>query len=245
MVKGEKGTRSQIVQKETRSLFMRRNKMVEISTSILTVEKGNESEVFFALEKAKTDYFHIDVMDGKFVEKDTYQKMIEYSSYIRRISNLPMDVHLMVEDVETGIEVFSAVQPNIITFHLEACKTHEEVMNNINLIKEKGARVGISVKPNTPIGQVYEYLPYIHMCLIMTVEPGKGGQTLITDMVEKISTLKQYIDNNNLELDIEVDGGINLKTAQKVKEAGANILVAGTAILAATDYKVIIDELKK
>jgi len=219
--------------------------MIEISTSILTVEKGNESETFFALEKAKTDYFHIDVMDGKFVEKDTYQKMLEYSSYIRRISNLPMDVHLMVEDVETGIEVFSAVQPNIITFHLEACKTHEEVMNNINLIKEKGARVGISVKPNTPIGQVYEYLPYIHMCLIMTVEPGKGGQTLITDMVEKISTLKQYIDNNNLELDIEVDGGINLKTAQKVKEAGANILVAGTAILAATDYKVIIDELKK
>jgi len=219
--------------------------VIEISTSILTVEKGNESETFFALEKAKTDYFHIDVMDGKFVEKDTYQKMLEYSSYIRRISNLPMDVHLMVEDVETGIEVFSAVQPNIITFHLEACKTHEEVMNNINLIKEKGARVGISVKPNTPIGQVYEYLPYIHMCLIMTVEPGKGGQTLITDMVEKISTLKQYIDNNNLELDIEVDGGINLKTAQKVKEAGANILVAGTAILAATDYKVIIDELKK
>lgn len=218
--------------------------MVEISTSILTVEKGNESEVFFALEKAKTDYFHIDVMDGKFVEKDTYQKMLEYSSYIRRISNLPMDVHLMVEDVETGIEVFSAVEPNIITFHLEACKSKEEVMKNITLIKEKGARVGISVKPNTPIEEVYEYLPFIHMCLIMTVEPGKGGQTLITDMIAKISTLKQYVDNNNLEIDIEVDGGINLKTAQRVKDAGANILVAGTAILAATDYKVIIDELK-
>ena len=219
--------------------------MIEISTSILTVEKGNEAEVFFALEKAKTDYFHIDVMDGKFVEKDTYQKMLEYSSYIRRISNLPMDVHLMVEDVETGIEVFSAVQPNIITFHLEACKTDEEVMNNINLIKEKGVRVGISVKPSTPIEQIYKYLPYIHMCLIMTVEPGKGGQTLITDMIEKISTLKQYIDDKNLEIDIEVDGGINLKTAPKVKDAGANILVAGTAILAATDYKVIIDDLKK
>lgn len=218
--------------------------MVEISTSILTVEKGQEAETFFALEKAKTDYFHIDVMDGKFVEKDTYQKMLEYSSYIRRISNLPMDVHLMVEDVETGIEVFSAIEPNIITFHLEACKTHEEVMSNINLIKEKGAKVGISIKPNTPIEKVYEYLPYIHMCLVMTVEPGKGGQTLITDMLAKISTLKEYIDSNNLEVDIEVDGGINLKTAPKVKDAGANILVAGTAILAATDYKVIIDELK-
>ena len=219
--------------------------MIEISTSILTVEKGNESETFFALEKAKTDYFHIDVMDGKFVEKDTYQKMLEYSSYIKRISNLPMDVHLMVEDVEIGIEVFSAVEPNIITFHLEACKNHDEVMKNINLIKEKGARVGISLKPNTSIEQVYEYLPYVHMCLVMTVEPGKGGQTLITDILEKISTLKQYIDNNNIEIDIEVDGGINLKTAPKDKEAGANILVAGTAILAATDYKVIIDELKR
>ena len=219
--------------------------MIEISTSILTLEKGNESEVFFALEKAKTDYFHIDVMDGKFVEKDTYQKMLEYSSYIRRISNLPMDVHLMVEDVETGIEVFSAVEPNIITFHLEACKNKEDVMKNIRLIKEKGARVGISIKPNTPIEEVYEYLPYIHMCLIMTVEPGKGGQTLITDMLNKISILKKYIDENNIEIDIEVDGGINLKTAPKVKSVGANVLVAGTAILAATDYKVIIDELKK
>ena len=113
--------------------------MVEISTSILTVEKGNESETFFSLEKAKTDYFHIDVMDGKFVEKDTYQKMLEYSSYIRRISNLPMDVHLMVEDVETGIEVFSAVEPNIITFHLEACKNKDNVMENILLIKESGS----------------------------------------------------------------------------------------------------------
>lgn len=219
--------------------------MVEISTSILTVEKGNESEIFFELERAKTDYFHIDVMDEKFVKKDTYKKMLEYSSYIRRISNLPMDIHLMIEDVETGIEVFSAVQPNIITFHLEACKTHDEIMNNINLIKEKGARVGISIKPNTPVEEVYKYLPYIHVCLIMTVEPGKGGQVLLTDMINKISALKKYIEENNLEIDIEADGGINLKTAPKVKEAGANILVAGTAILRARDYKVIIDELKK
>ena len=218
--------------------------MIEVSTSILTVEKGNEAEVFFALEKSKTDYFHIDVMDGKFVEKDTYQKMIEYSSYIKRISNLPMDVHLMVEDVETGIEVFSAVEPNIITFHLEACTNKEEVMKNIQAIKEKGARVGIAIKPNTPIEDVYEFLPYIHMCLVMTVEPGQGGQTLITDMLDKISILKTHIERHNLEIDIEVDGGINLKTAQRVKDAGANILVAGTAILMASDYKVIIDELR-
>lgn len=219
--------------------------MIEVSTSILTVEKGKEAETFFALEKSKTDYFHIDVMDGKFVEKDTYQNMLEYSSYIRRISNLPMDIHLMVEDVETGIEVFSAVEPNIITFHIEACKNKEEIMKNVNLIKEKGSRVGIAIKPETPIEEVYEYLPYIHMCLVMTVEPGKGGQTLITDMLAKISELKLYIERKNLEIDIEVDGGINLKTAQRVKDAGANILVAGTAILMASDYKVIIDELKE
>ena len=151
----------------------------------------------------------------------------------------------MVKDVETGIEVFSAVEPNIITFHLEACKDKEDVMKNIQLIKEKGSRVGIAIKPETPIEEVYEYLPYVHMCLVMTVEPGKGGQTLITDMLAKISELKSYIERKGLEIDIEVDGGINLKTAPRVKNAGANILVAGTAILMASDYKVIIDELKE
>lgn len=219
--------------------------MVEISTSILSVEKGNEAETFMLLEKSKTDYFHIDVMDGKFVSQDTYHKMIEYSNYIKRISNLPLDIHLMVEDVETGIEVFSADEPNIITFHLEACKDKEDVMKNIQLIKEKGSRVGIAIKPETSIEEVYEYLPYIHMCLVMTVEPGKGGQTLITDMLAKISELKSYIERKGIEIDIEVDGGINLKTAPRVKNAGANILVAGTAILMASDYKVIIDELKE
>ena len=219
--------------------------MIEVSTSILSVEKGNEAETFMLLEKSKTDYFHIDVMDGKFVSQDTYHKMIEYSNYIKRISNLPLDIHLMVEDVETGIEVFSADEPNIITFHLEACKSKEEVMKNINLIKEKGSRVGIAIKPETPIEKIYEYLPYIHMCLVMTVEPGKGGQTLITDMIAKIDELKTYAEKNSLEIDIEADEGINLKTAERVKKAGANILVAGTAILKAADYKVIIDELKQ
>ena len=218
--------------------------MVEISTSILTVEKGSEAETFLSLEKSKTDYFHIDVMDGKFVEKDTYQKMLEYSTYIKRISNLPLDVHLMVEDVKKGIEDFSVAEPNTITFHLEVCKSKEEVMENIQLIKESGSKVGISIKPETDIKEIYEYLPYIHVCLVMTVEPGKGGQTLITDMLGKISELKTYCERKNIEIDIEADGGINLKTAERIKQAGANILVAGTAILMASDYKVIIDELR-
>ena len=219
--------------------------MYEVSTSILNAKEGKEAEVILGLEKARTDYIHIDVMDGKFVEKDTYQKMRELSSYVRRISNIPIDVHLMVKDVETAINVFSAVDANLMTFHLEACKDEEEVFKFINMIKDNHSRIGIAIKPNTDIEKVYKFLPYIHVVLVMTVEPGKGGQTLISDMINKVDTLKKYVDENNLETQIEVDGGINLATCEKVKKAGANLLVAGTAILMAKDYKDIIDELKK
>ena len=220
--------------------------MVEVSTSILSIKEGEEANAFLALEVAKTDYFHIDVMDGKFVEKDTYEKMFQNASYITyRISNLPLDVHLMVEDIKGAIDDFLAVEPNIITFHLEACKDKEEVWEMIQYIKENGCKVGISVKPDTKIEEVYEFLPYLHMCLVMTVEPGKGGQTFLTDMVHKIKKLKKQAEEQKLELDIEVDGGINLRTAPEVKKAGANVLVAGTAIVLAKDFKVIIDELKK
>lgn len=219
--------------------------MIEISTSILSVRKGEEAKTFFALEKAKTDYFHIDVMDGKFVEKDTYKKMLEYASYIKRISNLPLDVHLMVENIDEAINDFLSVEPNIITFHYEACKDREEIMKYIKKIKENNCKIGISVKPETNIEEIYEFLPYIHIVLVMTVEPGKGGQTLLTDMVGKIEKLKKHVDYNNIDIDIEADGGINLKTAEAVKQAGANILVSGTAILIAKDYKIIIDELRR
>ncbi len=219
--------------------------MVEVSTSILSVKKGEESKTFLDLEAAKTDYFHIDVMDGQFVEKDTYNKMLEYASHIKRISNLPLDVHLMVKNVKKAINDFLAVEPNIITFHYEACENNQEVYDLIKYIKENNCKVGISIKPNTNIEEIYEFLPYIHMCLVMTVEPGKGGQTLISSMVEKIRKLKEYISMNNLYVDIEADGGINLKTAPSIKQAGANILVSGTAILVAKNFKVIIDELRE
>ena len=218
--------------------------MSEVSVSILSVDKENATHTFYNLETARPEYFHIDVMDGKFVEKDTYKKMFEYASYIKRISNLPLDVHLMVEDVETAIDEFSCLEPNIMTFHYEACKNKEEVNKYINIIKRYNSRVGISIKPETKVEEIFEFLPYIHNVLVMTVEPGKGGQTLLSDMVEKIKILRKYIDENNLEINIEADGGINLTTAPKVKEAGADILVAGTAILFAKDYKVIIDELR-
>lgn len=219
--------------------------MVEVSTSILSVKEGKEVETFFALEASKTDYIHIDVMDGKFVEKDTYQKMLSNAMYIKRTLNVPLDVHLMVEDVKDAIDDFLALEPNIITFHLEACESKEEVYKYIKYIKDNNCKVGLSVKPNTPIDEIYEFLPYIHLCLVMTVEPGKGGQTLLKEMLDKIATLKEYVQKNKLDIDIEADGGINLKTAPDVKKAGANILVSGTAIIMANDFKVIIDELKQ
>ena len=158
---------------------------------------------------------------------------------------MPLDVHLMVKDVETAINVFTPVEANLITFHLEACKDEEEVFRFINMIKDNHSRVGIAVKPETKIEEIYKFLPYIHVALVMTVEPGKGGQTLISDMVNKVQTLKDYINENNLDTVIEVDGGINLATCEKVKKAGANMLVAGTAILMAKNYKDIIDDLKE
>ena len=219
--------------------------MVEISTSILSVKEGEESKVFLELESSKTDYFHIDVMDGKFVEKRTYEKMLQYGEYIRRLSNAHIDVHLMVENIDNAIDDFLVIEPNIITFHLEACKNKEDVFRYINRIKDNNCKVGISIKPETNIKEIYDFLPFIHLALIMTVEPGKGGQTLLNDMVEKIKTLKKYIDDNQIQVDIEADGGINLVTAPKVKDAGANILVSGTAILMAKSYETIIKELRE
>ena len=218
--------------------------MVEVSTSILSVKEGEESNTFMKLEVARTDYFHIDVMDGKFVEKNTYEKMLDNASYIKRVSNLPLDVHLMVQDIKKAIDDFLAVEPNIITFHLEACKSKDEVFEVIKYIKDNNCKVGIAIKPNTKIEEIYEFLPYVHMCLVMTVEPGKGGQTFLSEMLHKIEMLKQFLEKSALEVDIEVDGGINLRTAPEVKKVGANILVPGTAIVLANDFKVIIDELK-
>ena len=123
--------------------------MVEISTSILSVKEKEESSTFLELEASKTDYFHIDVMDGEFVEKNTFDKMLEYSAYIKRISNLPLDVHLMVKDIKKAVDLSLAVEPNIITFHVEACKDEEEVFRMINYIKQNNCKVGISLKPNT------------------------------------------------------------------------------------------------
>lgn len=153
--------------------------MVEISTSILSVKKEDSIQKFYDLEVAHTDYFHIDVMDGKFVESDTSDIMKEYANVIKQISNIPLDVHLMVENVKEYVDDYIGVKPNIITFHYEALNNKEEITKMIEYIKENNIKVGISIKPNTKLEEIYDFLPYIHLILIMTVEPGKGGQKLI------------------------------------------------------------------
>lgn len=219
--------------------------MIEISTSILTVEKENATKTFYDLEVAGTDYYHIDVMDGKFVEKNTEGIMYEYTNIIKQISSIPLDVHFMVEDIQTNIDKYMPFNPSIITFHYEACKNDEEVIKYINYIKANGIKPAISIKPNTSIETIKKFLPMLHMVLIMTVEPGKGGQKLIPETVDKVTKLKKYIEKNNLDTYIEVDGGVNKDTIDLVKNAGADIAVAGSAIISAEDFKTAIDELKK
>ena len=219
--------------------------MVEVSTSILSVDQEKSVKTFYDLETAKTDYFHIDVMDGKFVNNYTVETMKEYTNQIRQISNIPLDVHLMVEDIKTFIDSYIPYEPNRITFHIEACKDKEEVNKYIKYLKENNIQVGISVKPNTKIEDILEYLPYVHSVLIMTVEPGLGGQKLIPETIEKVRRLKDCIESNNIEVDIEVDGGVNLDNMSLLKEAGANILVVGTALINSKNYKEVIEKIKE
>ena len=219
--------------------------MVEVSASILSIKNENAIQTLYNLETAGINYFHIDVMDGKFVENNTVDTMLEYCEYLNSISNLPLDVHLMVKDVKEYINKFLVFEPNIITFHVEAANNKEEIMEWIQYIKENNVKVGISIKPNTKIEEIYEYLPYIHMVLIMTVEPGKGGQALIPDTVSKIQKLSKYIKENALEVDIEADGGIYTNNVSILKEAGTDIIVAGTAIVKSDDYKETVKKLKE
>ena len=219
--------------------------MVEISTSVLSVKREGAIKVLYNLEMAHTDYYHIDVMDGKFVENDTREVMLEYANTIKQISNIPLDVHLMVNDLKENIDEYIGLEPNIITFQIEACKDNNGVTDIINYIKKNNIKVGIAIKPSTNIKEIYEYLPYIHTVLIMTVEPGKGGQKLIPETVDKVQELKRYIDENNIDIDIEVDGGINSENAQELQEKGANILVVGTSIINSENYTDTINDLKK
>lgn len=217
---------------------------MEVATSILSVKKENCIQTFYNLETAGTDYFHIDVMDGKFVKNNTVELMTEYSEYLNSITNIPLDVHLMVEDVISFIKSFIIFEPRNITIHYEAAKDKKELLDWISYIKENNSKAGISIKPNTNIEEIYDILPYIHTVLIMTVEPGEGGQDLLPETIQKIKKIKEYIDKNSLDVDIEADGGINLNNIEELKDAGCDIAVVGTGIINSDNYKETIGRMK-
>lgn len=219
--------------------------MKRVSTSILTLDKEDAVKTFYDLEVAHTDMFHIDVMDGKFVERDTSELMKDYATTLSHITNLGLDVHFMVENIEEYIDDYIDLNPEYISFHIEASKTKERTLENINTIKENGIKAALAISPDTSIDEIKEYIPYLHMILVMTVVPGKGGQKLIPETLEKVKELRKYLEEENYDIDIEVDGGINAETAEAAKEAGADILVAGSYILNSENFKEAISNLKK
>ena len=217
---------------------------MEVSASILSVKKENCIQTFYNLETSGINYFHIDVMDGDFVENNTTKIMTEYTEYLNTITNIPLDVHLMVKDVMAYVKSYLIFEPRSITMHYEAAKSEKELLEWIQYIKEQNCKVGVSIKPNTSIENIFEFLPYIHTVLVMTVEPGKGGQKLIPETIEKIKRLKKYLQENHLEVEIEADGGINENNVKELKEAGCDIVVAGTSIVSSNNYKETVKKLK-
>ena len=218
---------------------------MEISTSLLSVKKEDIIQTIYNLEVAHTDYFHIDVMDGRFVENDTSETMRIYCEYLNQVTNVPIDVHLMVTNIKEYIDSYSIFNPNIISFHYEACKNKEEVYKYIEQIKSRECKVGLAIKPNTNIDEIVEFLPKINLLLIMSVEPGKGGQKFIESTTQKIKKAKTKINELNLETEIEIDGGINIENSKEIKEAGATMLVSGTGIISSKDYSYTIKKLKE
>lgn len=213
---------------------------MEISTSILNIKEENITETFYNIEAAKTDYFHIDVMDGKFVSNNTVDKMQQYIDILSGITNTPIELHLMVKDVKKYIDIFIPNNPTKIIFHAKALKNSEEVFKMIEYIKDNNIQVGLALNPEDSIDSIKEFIPKIHQVLVMTVNPGKGGQTLIPECIKKVQELKEYLDSQNLETQIEVDGGVNLQNIKEIASSGVDIAVAGTAIVNAVDMNYVI-----
>lgn len=218
---------------------------MEVSTSVLSIKEEESIQKFYDLEVAKTDYFHIDVMDGRFVTNDTSIIMRKYAEYLSQITLTPLDVHLMVKNIKEYVDSYSIFNPNIISFHYEACENKEKVDEYIKYIKDKEIKVGLAINPSTKIKEIEEFLPKINMLLIMSVEPGKGGQTFIEETLQKVEKANKKIEELGLSTEIEVDGGINLDNIEKIEEKGATIAVSGTGILSSKDYKYTIREMKK
>ena len=202
--------------------------VIKISPSILSANFSKLGQEIISLEKAGADYIHIVVMDGHFVPNITIGP--EVIKRLRPLTKKTFDVHLMISPVNNFIKDFAEAGADIITFHPEATK---DVEKTIKLIRDHGKKVGVSLKPKSNIDLVLKYLDKIDLILIMSVEPGFGGQKFIPDVLDKLKSIKNIISQKKLKVDLEIDGGINFENSKSVKEAGANILVSGSTIFKA------------
>lgn len=213
--------------------------MTKISPSVLAADLSNLAAEVKDIELAGADMVHLDVMDGVFVTNISFGLPVIES--LRSKTNMIFDVHLMIANPEKYAERFIEAGADILTFHIEACEDSESLLD---LIRSDGVMAAISVKPATPIEEVFSLLDKCDMVLVMTVEPGYGGQKLIPETLEKVRKLKAEIEKRGLAVEIQVDGGITSENAALAKEAGASILVAGSSVFKHTDRKKAIDALR-
>ena len=198
---------------------------IKISPSILSADFSKLGEEIVSLEKAGADYIHIDVMDGHFVPNITIGP--EVIKRLRPVTKLTFDVHLMIAPVDPFIKDFAEAGADIITFHPEAT---EDISKTIKLIRSYGKKVGVSLKPLSPISLIENYLNEVDLILIMSVNPGFGGQKFMPEVLDKMKSLREIVEQKKLKVDIEIDGGINFDNSKKAKDFGANILVSGSTV---------------